>query len=114
MNRRGFLAGILAAGAAPAFVGSSVLMPVRKIILPESGPRGWILHETQSVVIANPRSLQKAGITVREVDLSGVIRPQETAQSIVVSSKERGRVPADMIYTHSNRQGFSLESFKWS
>jgi hypothetical protein len=37
IGRRGFLAGILAAGVAPAFVGSSVLMPVRRIILPTSG-----------------------------------------------------------------------------
>lgn len=32
MNRRGFLKGILAAGVAPAFVGSSVLMPVRALL----------------------------------------------------------------------------------
>lgn len=32
MNRRSFLGSILAAGVAPAFVGSSVLMPVRRII----------------------------------------------------------------------------------
>jgi|SRR5882757_1972038 len=31
MNRRSFLQGILAAGVAPAFVGSSILMPVRKL-----------------------------------------------------------------------------------
>lgn len=35
MNRRGFLGAILAAGVAPAFVGSSILMPVRKIIEPK-------------------------------------------------------------------------------
>ena len=38
MNRRSFItgiAGILAAGYAPAFVGSNVLMPVRKIWTPE-------------------------------------------------------------------------------
>jgi hypothetical protein len=34
MNRRGFLGGIFAAGIAPAFVGASVLMPVKKIIAP--------------------------------------------------------------------------------
>ena len=32
MNRRGFLQAILAAGVAPAFVGSSILMPVRGLI----------------------------------------------------------------------------------
>lgn len=39
MNRRLFLqgmAGILAAGVAPAFVGSNILMPVRKIIVPQT------------------------------------------------------------------------------
>ena len=34
MNRRGLLGSILAAGFAPAIVGSSVLMPVRQIIAP--------------------------------------------------------------------------------
>lgn len=37
MNRRGFLtgmAGILAAGVAPAAVGSNILMPIRQIIKP--------------------------------------------------------------------------------
>lgn len=34
MNRRSFLASILAAGTAPAFIGSSVLMPVRRIWTP--------------------------------------------------------------------------------
>lgn len=34
MDRRGFLKSILAAGVAPAFVGSSILMPVRKIWTP--------------------------------------------------------------------------------
>lgn len=34
MNRRGFLKAILAAGVAPAFVGSGVLMPVRSLWLP--------------------------------------------------------------------------------
>lgn len=34
MNRRSFLQSILAAGVAPAFVGSSILMPVRKLWVP--------------------------------------------------------------------------------
>ena len=42
MERRGFLAGILAAGFAPAFVGSGVLMPVRSIALPGS----FVVHMT--------------------------------------------------------------------
>lgn len=35
MNRRSFLQSILVAGVAPAFIGSSVLMPVRKIWEPK-------------------------------------------------------------------------------
>ena len=34
-TRRGFLGAILAAGVAPAFVGSSILMPVRAIARPK-------------------------------------------------------------------------------
>jgi hypothetical protein len=34
-SRRGFLAGILAAGFAPAAIGSGVLMPTRKLIAPD-------------------------------------------------------------------------------
>lgn len=34
MNRRSFLQSILAAGVAPAFVGSSILMPVRTVWTP--------------------------------------------------------------------------------
>jgi hypothetical protein len=37
-TRRGFLAGILAAGFAPAAIGSGVLMPVRTIALPDVLP----------------------------------------------------------------------------
>jgi hypothetical protein len=46
MNRRGFLGGlasILAAGVAPAAVGSGILMPVRQLIAPTEGivVMGW-------------------------------------------------------------------------
>lgn len=36
MNRRGFLAGILSAGFAPAAIGSGVLMPIRAIAISAS------------------------------------------------------------------------------
>lgn len=36
MKRRGFLASILAAGVAPAAIGSGVLMPIRKILAPHA------------------------------------------------------------------------------
>lgn len=35
MNRRGFLGAILAAGVAPAAIGSGVLMPVKRIVTPD-------------------------------------------------------------------------------
>lgn len=40
-TRRGFMASILAAGFAPAAVGSGVLMPVRKVL---AAPQVWVLH----------------------------------------------------------------------
>ena len=47
MNRRSFLGSILAAGMAPAFVGSSVLMPVRRILTGDiafNGPWANVLN----------------------------------------------------------------------
>lgn len=38
MDRRGFLQSILAAGVAPAFVGSGILMPVKALLLPARDP----------------------------------------------------------------------------
>lgn len=43
-TRRGLLAGILAAGFAPAAIGSGVLMPVRAIVLPKS-PMRWMRYD---------------------------------------------------------------------
>lgn len=42
MNRRGLLAGILAAGFAPAAVGSGILMPVRRLRHALQHP--WPIH----------------------------------------------------------------------
>jgi hypothetical protein len=44
MNRRGFLQSILAAGVAPAFVGSGVLMPIRAL-LPALHPSLRLIEE---------------------------------------------------------------------
>lgn len=43
MNRRGFLGGILAACAAPAIVKAELLMPVRKIVVPNETISGLVL-----------------------------------------------------------------------
>ena len=43
MKRRSLLAAMLGACAAPAYVKAGILMPVRKIVVPDSfGQRGWI------------------------------------------------------------------------
>ena len=58
MNRRGFLQAILAAGVAPAVVGSGILMPVRTIILPWDG-MPWLddsmqwKHEAMNALLDN-------------------------------------------------------------
>lgn len=49
MNRRGFLQAILAAGVAPAVIGSGVLMPVRKLIMPD-----LVLWGTSTVELIQP------------------------------------------------------------
>jgi hypothetical protein len=59
LNRRGLLAGILGAAVAPAFVGSSILMPVRAIArLPDPfGKYGWIPWGTDRdpfIVVVHP------------------------------------------------------------
>lgn len=46
MNRRGFLGAILAAAAAPAFIRSGILMPVRAVSIPTA-------EEVISVVAGN-------------------------------------------------------------
>ncbi len=45
MNRRSFLSSILAAGIAPAVVGSGILMPVRKIVVPTET---WLYTENMA------------------------------------------------------------------
>ena len=48
ISRRGFLAGIIAAGLAPAVVKAEILMPVRQIIVPDSfGQRGYVPWKTE-------------------------------------------------------------------
>ena len=70
MNRRGFLQGILAAGVAPAFIGSSILMPVRRIVLLDElawkpflvgDPHIWLVkYEAMIREVAEQMSMPKA------------------------------------------------------
>lgn len=49
-TRRGFLAGILAAAAAPAIVRAELLMPIKKIWVPPADPFGEILYNAMGNV----------------------------------------------------------------
>lgn len=71
MNRRGFLSSILAAGVAPAFVGSSVLMPVKRLIVPE-----------EFTASTNSFEVQYEAIYVREGNLVRVILPTIIMQNL--------------------------------
>lgn len=53
-SRRGLLASILAAGYAPAAVGSGVLMPVRRIVAPDEE---WWSHLVMTDVVVPPRGV---------------------------------------------------------
>jgi hypothetical protein len=49
LSRRGFLTGIVAALAAPAIVKAEILMPIKKIILPDDG--GFLVPEEFTKVL---------------------------------------------------------------
>lgn len=79
MNRRGFItgmAGILAGGVAPAFIGSSILMPVRKLIVPDTEWRevtwAWTENEAGAVEaiqnILRPTLIATFELLVKRVD----------------------------------------------
>lgn len=79
MERRGFLAAMLAAAAAPAVVRAGVLMPVRKIWVP---PAEILLPHAQpgSLFMATADYLAFQGKTFMALR-AGVIRPGQTLQS---------------------------------
>jgi len=60
MNRRSFLASILAAGVAPAVIGSGILMPVRKIWTPEWMPWLGSVHTRPTRLLVYPEDLANA------------------------------------------------------
>ena len=65
MNRRGFLtgmAGILAAGYAPSVLPSGIIMPIRKLLLPEDF--GYTM-----TIIAEPFVINKNGFVIERMEL---------------------------------------------
>lgn len=88
MNRRGFLKGILAAGVAPAFIGSSILMPVRKIVAPAAEE---FIGFTQSGTGATSMTMQEAMLRGYWVK---VTVSAETSSPLWVG------IPPDQVYVH--------------
>ena len=87
MNRRSFLASILAAGVAPAVIGSGILMPVRKLIDPYAylrDPGQWYIPWPHNTILDNDTilppmdlseaSLEQAIADIREIQLGSAIR----------------------------------------
>lgn len=52
-TRRGFLGAMLAAGVAPAFVGSSVLMPLRRVWVPDDADRLQAMLDQGGIIDLN-------------------------------------------------------------
>lgn len=70
IGRRGFLAGILGAAVAPAFVPAKILMPVRKIIVPE--PMGILTpheHRKRQAALNAARAVMLSAMVMRDGQL---------------------------------------------
>ena len=83
MNRRGFLQAILVAGVAPAFVGSSVLMPVRQL-LPRSGLVSiWKRYgDGTTIVTYGPLDRTYGGLTEILAQRMSLVREMVTAGAL--------------------------------
>lgn len=69
MNRRSFLQGILAAGVAPAFIGSKVLMPIKELSLPEKE----IIVTSGNQLLTISQITKRALIVLQEqINLAGI------------------------------------------
>lgn len=81
MQRRGFLAGIFAAGMAPAFVGAKVLMPVRQIATPELFVFGPVSYESDAFSLVmepmTPSEIARVSLQMlgEQIQFSGSVGP---------------------------------------
>lgn len=80
MNRRSFLASILAAGVAPAVVGSGILMPVRQILLPiyEEVPlvqtiEDFVVGKRGGCTLLTPTIITREALIILEENLRSVV-----------------------------------------
>lgn len=99
MKRRGFLGSILAAGFAPAFVGSTVLMPVKAI----AKPRQW-----QDLL--NTDAMDRAVDKDLLVYLNGVLlhTSDYVANSHGLVTLKQAPMKGDVLIVHKARQ---IDSF---
>lgn len=75
MQRRGFLAGILAAGVAPAFVGAKVLMPVQPLVVVPPQPL-WLFPTIGDMTATEALRLVPGTCVVIGVrDAGGKVKP---------------------------------------
>lgn len=85
-TRRGFLQAILAAGVAPAVVGSGVLMPVRKIIDPYEGLSARMAQNLTA-------SIRHAGLMVGDmITITGMTNPDGALTMFKVNAISSGVV----------------------
>lgn len=84
MDRRGFLQGILAAGVAPAVVGSGILMPIRQLWRPKF-------------------SVQQMSLTLEEFDGGAhvqIVRGAAKSSTLFVPNGGRLYIPPDVTKVH--------------
>lgn len=99
MNRRSFIAGILAAGVAPAFIGSSVLMPVRTILTDPKTiwPPTQMVWDYDYIAVLNSnmgsgRNLSAETMKDANVFLEGILRKYPAAR-VSIRSRFVGAEP---------------------
>ena len=97
MNRRGFLAGILATGVAPAVISSGVLMSVRKLIVPE--PRVLIeplAFHPVSIQLSTPALRAGDVLTIAGITRGGRKNAALELFVVTASSERDGVVTVDV------------------
>lgn len=61
MQRRSFLGGILSTGMAPAFVKAGILMPVKKIIIPNYSSN-WVVNDDMRIYCTRVLEIKKSTV----------------------------------------------------
>lgn len=102
MNRRGFLAGMLAACAAPAVVKAGILMPSRGIIVPQLIPQVILWHK-DALTLANSwpmNAIAKEAMRILETTL---VLGHSTMEVISVKDTVRIRRPNPFVFQYGKQ-----------